>query len=342
MLSTRSSRYFTGRPETFDSSPAIADTFTAHSFEPKLPPAGCGITSSLLGGTLRGPGEQEQVAREAQGVRVDRQHARRAIEVRDRPDGLERLAARAVPAQAVLHDDAGVGEVAVDLAERERALVGDVRAERVVHERGALLQRLLGVDDGVEQLVLDLDQVGGVLGDVARLSEHGDDALADVPDLVDGEAAPRRLVRRGAEVRHRVGDLGRLRAGDDREHAGQRLRPRRVDRRDLRVGVRAAHERGVEHAAHAHVVDVAALAEQELRVLDAADRLPDPLALAGVDAGRRMLGDGHVRASSPPGTRSGTSGSSVAGRWSSPGGGSWPSAARMRWAASRTESTMKA
>ena len=42
--------YFTGRPTTLLSIPASTFTRTAQNFDPKLPPAGCGIRSSLFAG----------------------------------------------------------------------------------------------------------------------------------------------------------------------------------------------------------------------------------------------------------------------------------------------------
>ena len=47
-------------------------------------------------------------------------------------------------------------------------------------------------------------------------------------------------------------------------------------RDDAGVRVRAAHDRGVQHPRQLDVVDVAALAAQEARVLDAVDALADP------------------------------------------------------------------
>jgi hypothetical protein len=52
-----------------------------------------------------------------------------------------------VPAQPVTHDHVGLREIAVDRTEVERTLVGEVRPERLVHERGTVGQRGLRVDD---------------------------------------------------------------------------------------------------------------------------------------------------------------------------------------------------
>ena len=69
---------------------------------------------------------------------------------------------------------------AVDVAPVERARPDDVRAGVVVEDRRVLVLRLPRVDEHVERLVLDLDQVGRVAGELARLGDDGDDRLADV------------------------------------------------------------------------------------------------------------------------------------------------------------------
>ncbi len=59
------------------------------------------------------------------------------------------------------------------------------------------------------------------LADLAVLRGDDDgDALPDVADLVDGQAAPRVAGGIGAEVGHRVAQLSCFSAGDDRHHAG--------------------------------------------------------------------------------------------------------------------------
>ena len=55
MLSDRSSRYATRRPVFRAHIPAITAGLLANSLEPKLPPAGTGLMSSLLTGTLSVP-----------------------------------------------------------------------------------------------------------------------------------------------------------------------------------------------------------------------------------------------------------------------------------------------
>ena len=57
---------------------------------------------------------------------------------------------------------------------------GDVPGRVLVDEWGAFGHRLLDVDDDRQRLVLDVDQLEGVLGKVAALGDDHRDRLADV------------------------------------------------------------------------------------------------------------------------------------------------------------------
>ena len=157
-----------------------------------------------------------------------------------------------------------------------------------MHERGALGQGSLRVGHRGQRLVLHLDELERVLGQVAAVRDDDRDALADVPYLVRRQAAPGVPRRVGAEVGHRIAQFGRLRARDHRVHAGCGLGLGGLDPYDPGVRVRAAQHGRVQSAGGDPVGDVAAAAEQELRVLDAADRLADPAPFAGLvaDGGR--------------------------------------------------------
>ena len=120
-----------------------------------------------------------------------------------------------------------------------------------------------------------------VLGQVAAVRDDHRDALADVPDLLRGQAAPGVLGRVGPEVGHRVAQLGGLRPGGSPRARPARPGPRRSRSGTiLRVRERAAQDGGVQGARGDPVGDVAAPAEQELRVLDPADGLAHPAPLA--------------------------------------------------------------
>ena len=87
--------------------------------------------------------------------------ARRAA-LGERRARLDRRARGAVVDDAPLDDHVGLGERGVDVAAAERPLVGLVGAELLVHERRAVLERLLGIDDRGQRLVLDDDVLGRV------------------------------------------------------------------------------------------------------------------------------------------------------------------------------------
>ena len=84
------------------------------------------------------------------------------------------------------------------LAAAQRPLVDLVGAQRLVDQR-AVLQRLLGVGDDRQRLVLDHDVLGRVDDRVAVLTEHDGHGVADV---LDGTARQRPVVgRRDVDAR---------------------------------------------------------------------------------------------------------------------------------------------
>ena len=126
---------------------------------------------------------------------------------------------------------------------------------------------------GRSTAVLDVDQLGGgarlLLGLGDDDGEHvagvaGEPAVGDHhrPVLVDDA---RRAARRGCRrrcTRRRRRRRGERRGGVDRDHLG--------------TGVLGEVQGGVEHAGHAEVVDVAAVAERQLVGLVLGARLPTP------------------------------------------------------------------
>ena len=136
---------------------------------------------------------------------------------------------------------------------------GDVVAQ-VVPDRGAsLVEGLLHRGDRGQLLVVDLDELAGILGGRPAGRDHDRDRVADHPHLVGRERGIRRAVHAlWAHERERERELGHLRA---REHEGDTRRVAGRDRlhaQDPGVREGAAQERGVEHAGELEVVDVAA------------------------------------------------------------------------------------
>ena len=210
---------------------------------------------------------------------VDRHLAVDLVVGRDAAAGLERTRVDALVGDQLLGHDLAAGQrllggvgvaelpvedvvVVIALAVRALGLVLDVLAEH----RGALVHRLERVGDRRQLLVLDLDRGDAVGGRVAVGRDHEGDLLALEQDLLVGE---HRLdvARQG---RHPGQVVGReLLGGDHRHDALDRGGRGDVDVLDLGVGVRRAHEVAEQHARQLDVVDVASLALDEARVLDA-------------------------------------------------------------------------
>ena len=140
---------------------------------------------------------------------------------------------------------------------------------------------------GVDRLVLDLDELGRVARELARLGDDGDDRLADVAHLADREREVLQ-VRAGhrRDLEERIGQRRDLFAGQRPVDARGRLGLRDVDRGDVRVRVRRAHEVDVAHAVPLDVVDEDALPLDETLVLLARDALALPLLGGRLDLDR--------------------------------------------------------
>ena len=120
----------------------------------------------------------------------------------------------------------------------------DVRAVVLVHERVGVLGRRV-VDDRGERLVVDVDELGRVLGEVPALGDHERDRVADEAHLALGERRARRL--RAPRADRRVPLLLHLRVevggGEHEVHARRAQRRGRVDPADRRCanGLRTKH-----------------------------------------------------------------------------------------------------
>ena len=102
-----------------------------------------------------------------------------------------------------LDHDRRFGEAALRIARAEDLMRDQVRRQRLVDQRGARRERALHAGDGRERLVVDLDQFGGVLGEIAVARHDAHDRIADEAHLVDRQR------------RH----LDRVQAFDRRRHA---------------------------------------------------------------------------------------------------------------------------
>ena len=134
----------------------------------------------------------------------------------------------------------GRRHAALLLHQLRRDVAGHVVMDEVVGARGDL-----GRDDDRQRLVVDLDQLGRVLGDRATLGDHEHDRLARVAHHLGGEASLRAAVGE-VGMRDEDGQVGSAEGqvvrGVDGDHARHGARGADVDRPDARVGMWRAHE----------------------------------------------------------------------------------------------------
>ncbi len=183
---------------------------------------------------------------------------------------------------------------------REGFLVGrgsahparDVVGVGLVHN-DVRVDRLGEVGDGGQGFVVDIDQLDGVLGEVARFGDDKSNRVADELRLALGQRGSRRVGN--VLARNRVPGLlhvwVQVIGHEHRVHAGQRQRRGGVDTVDPGSGKRAAHEACMQHAWPRHIVDEGPVAGQQPRVLHPLDPCPR---VAGCDC------IGHGKVSNPP------------------------------------------
>ena len=236
---------------------------------------------------------------------MDRQDAGACVVVTDRTIRVHWHACRARPVEINRDASGCLIKRLFDFSETKGAGVGLVLTERLMHEGRTFLTRLERIEHRRQDLVLDLDQIAGVFGDVAILGYDSRDALAIMAHLLDRNHV---VLNTGVhrERRQRVCMLLDVLARQDAHDAGESLGLRGVDALDASVRVRAALDRCVQHVRQRDVIDIAALATQEARVLNTIDALPNPaqtsVARCGIARnarGIRILFDLHDQAPFP-------------------------------------------
>ncbi len=196
----------------------------------------------------------------------------------DRAARLHGGAGDAVDDEIGAHHAMGAGEGGIGLGlvafEMDEA---DIVRAIVPHARRARCDRVLAGNHGRQRLVIDLDQLGRVGRLGIGLGHDEGDVIADPAHAVLDQRRKARAIERRAVAplrpgRHRqIAPARRLPigAGEDGEHARRVLGPRGVDLADARMGVAGAQHIAISHARQHHVVDIAAAAAQEPRILEA-------------------------------------------------------------------------
>ncbi len=141
----------------------------------------------------------------------------------------DRMAGAAVLPEIGMEHMRGLGEGGVGIAEIHLVGGDGVGVELAPHRRRAGRDRLAAVRDRGQQVVVDVDQRGGVLGDVAAVGDDDGDRLAHIGHLAVGEReAPHAVERRaGIGVPHHAAlghHGGEVVEGEHGVHARQRQR----------------------------------------------------------------------------------------------------------------------
>ena len=192
-----------------------------------------------------------------------------------------------------------LSEGLVRRADLELALKAEVVAEGSMNHRRLGIERGLRIGDGEQRLIIDLDQLGGVLGLGARARDGSADGFALPAGTVDGDGRLRRRfealqVRKHADPgRHHFGQFG---AGDHGDDAGCLLRRVGLDRGDFGVSMRRAHKGDVRHARQRNVADILPAALGEAMQIRPRHRAAD-IGIGPVERGehgRGIVGDFHA------------------------------------------------
>ena len=208
---------------------------------------------------------------------------------------LHRRAGDAVDPGLEFDDMLGRGESGVGLRlVADFGIDRDIVAAVVPHRGRARLHRIGGAHDRRQHLVIDLDQLGGVMRLVERLGDHHRHRLADILHRLVGHRQVTRVIDLviglqrqidigradiGGGMRDRLAPVGDpIGAGIDRDHARRLLCRARIDPLDSRMGVRAPDHRRKDHVRHHDVGRVTPAAAQQPQILLPRQRLPDALA----------------------------------------------------------------
>ncbi len=228
----------------------------------------------LMLGNPQNAGEQQSMDMRILAGHPQRQLARGGIVLGHASSGLDGAGNHAMIARPELEDIVGVLEGLIQIAAAELEQKTSVGRRIVVDLGSPLFHGLRLIRHRVQDLVVHLDQLGGVLGLVTVLGQHDGHAVADVPDPIPGQ---RRMVRRlQIAVWNEPGrgygthPLHILPGKDGHDSRG---RPSRfhVDGPDVGVGVGTANDGRVDHSRDHEVVRVLAASGEQPPILAALD-----------------------------------------------------------------------
>ena len=246
--------------------------------------------ADLLGGDFEDVREREAVDMRPLGGEPPSQ-AIGLVPLEERASGFHRRHAAAVAGEALLDHDIGAVEDLLDLglvrplallvgAAGEVHLEDDIVGPVLVDDGGAVCERALGIADIGQRVVVDLDGLGRVCGDVGVTGDDRRQRLAVPLHLADRErpvlwvgGGQRRLHHR---LRHRQYLVLDVVAGDDRDDAYHRLGRAHVDALDRGMRVVAPLEHDVERARPRDIGQEPPLARDQAMVFLTVEVAADP------------------------------------------------------------------
>ena len=205
--------------------------------------------------------------------RPHREKIGRRVVTREHSPRLERHATAAVLPDFLFEDVRRSGKGRIDVAVDQPKRGRDIRVKILMRAGSVVLRRLPAIAGGGQDIVMDDQRHRGILGEVARFSDHDCDGLTDVTDFVARQCDLRARSgnrRIGQQHRHRL-TAHRLRqivGSDYRVHAGNHHRHFGVDRKNLGVSMRRPDETGMQQTGRLfHVIDETPTPRQECGIL---------------------------------------------------------------------------
>ena len=126
------------------------------------------------------------------------------VVARHQASGLHGIGGVAVCAELLPADVLRLAESGLDVAHADLGRARQVAVVDRVHQH-RVLQRFINGGDGGQRLVVNLDQVQGVLGDIPAPGHHHSHRLTRMPDGVAGER-PLEVIVQPRQGKHAHGD----------------------------------------------------------------------------------------------------------------------------------------
>src|SRR5712671_3762741 len=228
------------------------------------------------------------------GAGVERIGVARAIVIPDRTARLHGNSGKPVVYKAQPYRDGSLRKGVIGrLLVSEHQPDADIAGGFVPHEGGTHSCRGIEARDRGEDLIVDVDELGGIARLAPSLCDHKRYAIADMPGTIARQHRSHRAMALGAahvlghEQRRERTKLCDIGAGQNAQHAWSGPRAGRVDVIDAGMGMRRLHDMAISLPRQIDVVDIAALAADESRVFNAANRLAYTVS---VHRGRRVPG----------------------------------------------------